>query len=306
MYTHSLNAQSGVAIITVVFIVALISTSALLLGKKQLELGKTNALLTQQNRVYNYVHSAKSIVASLLLADENQSYDGEDEDWYEQANAFLSAGIPLDERTVVSGSLESLDKYLNINNFIKINQGQVQIRTNPNFNTCLFSLATSEKIGITPINGDILEYLNNKTPKQKLISVSELKQISAIDLENYYKIKPYLFALDEVVKINVNMADKEVIACLHDRLNEFSAEEIIANRPITSFTEAKKIFQNAVGMATEQEASEYFNGLIAIKSTYFLLNLKITSGGTTFHAKVILKRDNKKITTEYQTIEYRI
>jgi general secretion pathway protein K len=297
-----MNKQQGIAVITVLLIVALISSSIILLLNQQSNLIANTQTLLRQTKAMNYFYSAKSLIEVMLLDDKDLNSDDTDEDWYKLINQDYHT-IPIDD-AVITNQLVPLNSKLNLNNVFKINNNQVQIRSNPNFSTCLFKLANH--LEITPLTDIFAEYLNSKEDKSLFTSADEIRNITAIPRENYYKIKPFIFVLPGLTKINLNTAPKEILMCLHHDLGKFNAEEMIKNRPFKTLDIAKAELKAQLPHLEDKEIDSYFNGVITTKSKYFLLTTIVDLADIKLEAKAILVRENKKIRTYMREFDYKL
>ncbi|WP_339339267.1 type II secretion system minor pseudopilin GspK [uncultured Oceanicoccus sp.] len=110
-------------------------------------------------------------------------------------------------------------------------------------------------------------------------SVSELRWVKGITPQIYQALAPYVTALDDSAKLNVNTAEATVLRAINvagDRqaLSELDAELLIEQRDgdITAdFTQHKTGYDKLKDFTTAHPASKLSDSGLAIKSEYFLL-----------------------------------
>lgn len=291
-FYQKLQREQGIALISVIIVVALISASISAILAKQNAVFDDTKLNIYHNQALNYLYSATSL-ADLVLKEDSKNYDGLDEKWSEEVYFPIPGGS-------ISGKITDLTAKLNINNVFVINKGIAKLRTNPNFETCLLKLNT--QLEQFPMIDSMLGYITKN--KSLLQDSTEINNIEEISSKDYIKIKPYIYAIPELTKININTAKLQIIACLHNDLNEFSAKKIIEERPFKTIKDAKQAISQQLPNLSPKEINAYFDKLIAVKSNFFELQSDISIGSLILTSKTILRRKDDKISTYSRNYHY--
>ncbi|MFV2059779.1 MAG: type II secretion system minor pseudopilin GspK [Gammaproteobacteria bacterium] len=293
--------QRGIALITVILIVTLIIIATIsMTAHQQLDIRRTvNELNHSQALVY--LRGAEYLSMSVLYEDfRKNKIDSLDEDW-----ATVLPPFPVDGGSI-GGVLEDLSGKFNINNLVD-GKGKRSKIDYERFKRLLTNLKLNIEIADavvdwidkddTPLPGGAEEgfYLSKdkqayRTPNQLIASTTELLRIKGINFKVYKKLKPYITALPERNKINVNTADKEVLKMIAAQVTDSNAEELIKARD-------KKGYKN-IGAFIQQQA---LSGLdkkelvdLDVKSNFFLLSSTAIIGQLEIKMESILKRDDKK------------
>jgi general secretion pathway protein K len=295
--------QRGIALITVILIVTLITIATYsMTAHQQLDIRRTvNSLNHSQALVY--LRGAEYLSMTVLKEDlKKNKIDTLDEDW-----ATVLPPFPVDGGTI-GGVLEDLSGKFNINNLVDT-KGKISKIDYKRFQNLLVNLKLDVEIadavvdwidkGDTPLPGGAEEgfYLSKdkqayRTPNRLIFSTTELLRVKGINFKVYKKLKPHITALQERNKINVNTAGKEVLRMIATQVTSANAEELIKGRD-------KKGYKT-IGEFNQQPA---FAGLdkkelvdLDIKTSYFLLTSTAIIGQLEIRMKSILKRDDKKRT----------
>ena len=289
--------QQGVALISIMIIVAIMSSGIAFLLQKQEKLFSSTKLNLEQNQAINYFYSIQSWAKSELLKDKNNKYDAKDEDW-----AMDIPPIPV-PGGYIEGRLTDQSGKLNINNIISIKKNYAKLNSDPNFNLCFNRLTNN--LGMGRIDDILIDHINLQEEKKLFIHISDLKNVLGITTKKYQKLKPFIYALQDIEGININTASKELLICLHTRFTEYEAKEIIENRPFKTISEFKSLLQNSFSI-DENEYNQYFLKQITIDTEYFELNTNIKIGNTHLQARSILKRKAGKISTYFRSFNYKL
>jgi general secretion pathway protein K len=124
-----------------------------------------------------------------------------------------------------------------------------------------------------------------RAANRALTSVSELRMIAGIDLEQYGCLASSLAALPTATGINVNTAGPPVIAALADMMSLETAEEIVRERPDGGYGSMAEFL--AQPPLAGQGISP--DGLV-LESDYFLVNSRSGFGQSEIQMYSLLNR----------------
>ena len=291
MTNKTLNRQ-GIAIISVMIVIALISASvSLMLQRFGKDLQQTKYTLNQ-TQALNHLYSIETW-AKIILSTDESGFDNLNEDW---ATAITPIEI---EGGSLYGKLTDLQSRLNLNNLIDLKTDAYLPQYRSFFYDCINRLNT--QLSQQAMADTIFSYAVNQPPKPKLFEqLAELKNIKTITEKDYLKIKPYLSTLPTLSPINLNTAGKEVLSCIHPQLSGDLVQKLIRyrkNQPFDSIDQFWSYAQSLMPNLTLEQIkvsfpSEYTN----ILSNYFILDTEITIEKNKVIGQTILHRKDGKIT----------
>ena len=246
--------NSGVAIITAMMIVAIVSLITInLLWENTLNTRKTISNINRDQAIQVAI-GVESWVKELLIQDAKISEsDHLGEFWSRQL-----PNLPIDGGSI-KGEIYDLQGNFNINNLVKqngeIDQNQLKffervlsnLNLNPIIANAIIDWIDSDQYTTYPdgAEDDIYMKLNPayRTANQKMISVSELLAISSINAEIYKVMEPYVTSIPEYSKINVNTASPLILKSLDDGISDIQVKRLIEERRGTGYDEIAVTFK---------------------------------------------------------------
>lgn len=272
MVNNQANNQAGVALITVLVIVALIGFSVNLMLKRQKSMIDDIKIVNQQADAVEWLFSLEEFAKDLLSDDANKEVD-----WYDEKNNdndFLwwsqKQSYDFD-----NGQFEAqwfdLQAGINLNNLFKHSKqaGQLREIADPDFFGCFNRLNLEFDSNITA--DSFMVHLNEQNLRV-VTHRSQLKDIRGINLKDYAKIKPFLFVSSaRNIPININTAEKEVLMCLNYNISAEVAEKLIGGRPYRSTKSFRNRLKNEFKITLTKS-----NDLFSVNSNYFVLKATIT------------------------------
>tara|TARA_B100000795_G_scaffold264091_1_gene244137 strand:- start:1075 stop:1980 length:906 start_codon:yes stop_codon:yes gene_type:complete len=291
MNNKILNRQ-GVAIISVMIVIALISASvSLMLQRFGKDLQQTKYTLNQ-TQALNHLYSIETW-AKIILSNDESGFDNLNEDWATAITPIEIQGGSL------YGKLTDLQSRLNLNNLIDLKTDAYLPQYRSFFYDCINRLNT--QLSQQAMADTIFSYAVNQPPKPKLFEqLAELKNIKTITEKDYLKIKPYLSTLPTLSPINLNTAGKEVLSCIHPQLSGDLVQKLIRyrkNQPFDSIDQFWSYAQSLMPNLTLEQIKVSFPGEYTnILSNYFILDTEITIEKNKLIGQTILHRKDGKIT----------
>ena len=275
--------QQGVALITAVLIVALVTAAAVAMASRQQLDIRRSANIFNNDIAYQFALGAEDYARNVLEWDITKAGSTTDhlgEDWAQEV------AVPV-EGAMLTGVVHDLQGRINLNALLK-DDGTRNTEMVKRFERLLRLLGLNQEIaeavmdwvddeGIDPtgLGGAeddyyMLQTPPYRTPHGKMASSSELLLVKGVDYEGYQKLAPFVTALPvRDTKINVNTASAEVLASLAENLAVTDGEALIEARPedgfdkISSFTDELNRLSNHQG---------YLEDFLDVQSSYFLVD----------------------------------
>jgi general secretion pathway protein K len=293
MMLTSPKKQSGIALITVLMILAIMVTiAATMTGRLTLSLKRTEGLIFSQS-VYWYGQAAGDFGRMVLNQDfADSAVVSLDQNW-----ALPDMIFPL-ENGSIAGEFKDLRSCFNLNSLGVKDQGTVRAAPVTQFQTLLEVIGVNDYVAemIAESTRDWVDkddqsnvaqgaedsiYQARAVPhlaaNNLMVDVSELRAVQGVGQKVYERIAPYLCAIPSVdQKINVNTVKIEQAAVLYVLfennfdlvLNDFN--KLLEDRPISGWNSvddflASTIFNNL-------NVSAEIKKQLSVTSEYFQLN----------------------------------
>ncbi len=275
--TAPLRNQQGVALITAVLIVALVTAVAVTMASKQQFDIRRTANIFNNDIAYQFALGAEDYARDVLESDTSPT-DHLGEDWAQEV------AVPV-EGAMLIGSVQDLQGRINLNSLLdgsaKVN-GVVLKR----FENLLGLLGLNNEIAQAVLDwidvdinsrngGGEDDYYMLQTPPYRaanrlMVSVSELLLVKGVDHEAYQLLFPHVSALPNIdSEINVNTASAAVLASLAATLTIADGEALIEARPDEGFVNIAKDFTNELNQLGSHQYDPTF---LDIKSSFFLVD----------------------------------
>jgi general secretion pathway protein K len=311
----SLQQQRGVALITAILIVALVTVAAVAMAsRQQLDIRRTGNLL-EADQAYLYALAGETWAKQILVQDQAQStVDTLTEDW-----ATPLPPVPV-EGGSVGGHIEDLQGHFNLNNLVD-QQGQGSEEQRDALKTVLSEASRSNgEINISPfmanrildwLDADLdaaadgaedLEYLNLEVPyrtaNQRVTSASELYTIAGLSPPEVKVLLPLLACLPQTTPVNINTAPPAVLMSLHKDITADIAADLLAQREQAPFDDVGKF----VAMLNNDYKIELEAERLSVSSNYFLVVVDAAIGRSSTRLYSLLQRQGEKVVTLRRSI----
>jgi general secretion pathway protein K len=301
---NNMHRERGLALITAVFVVAIVATVAAFLA-----LGQQIWLRQAQNFTDraqgDAVARGATAYALMVLRDDakkNAAKDDYGEIWAKPIATPVEGGIG-------AGQISDAQARFNLNNLVGANNQPDTVQTAV-FRRLLDSLSLDPNLTdavidwIDPDNqptGAGAEddyYLTLDPPyraaNQKIVSTEELRLIKGFDAKTVETLLPFVTALPATTPININTADVTVLGALFNPAPG-TLKQIVETR-------ASQPFANVEELETRASANYATNAKAAasVISSYFLLETQTKFGRVNRGLRTLLKRDSNGVLVLWQ------
>jgi general secretion pathway protein K len=303
--------QRGVALITVLLVVALVAVIAVSMGGRlQGQIARVGAA-EQSEQAYWHWLSAEALVRQVLLAEiEADDYIHLGQNWATRQGPFPVEG------GLIAGSVKDLRSCFNLNG-VSAADGQSEAQYLALLQALEFDEYTSRQLSATLIDwmDSDSELMNNygaedpdyeslarpyQAANAPLSHISELRQIRGYTQSVYEKLRPYVCAIpgNTELRLNINTIDEaqpELLSALYmGSLDLGAARSILESRPAQGYAETSEVTALPELQAIKVEDEEQVPGGSALQtsSEYFELRAAIQYGEVEFFAVSILQIAN--------------
>jgi general secretion pathway protein K len=287
------NKQRGIALITVLMILAIMVTiAATMTGRLTLSLKRTEGLLFSQS-VYWYGQAAGDFGRMILEQDfSDSSIVSLDQNW-----ALPEMVFPLESGSI-AGEFKDLRSCFNLNTLAEKDKGDVRARPVEQFENLLIELGINDYTAemIAESSRDWIDSDDQSNASQGaedstyeartvthlaannlMVDISELRAVQGVGQKVFDHIAPYLCAIPSTEqKINVNTVEVEQAALLYVLFkNELSLTvddftELLEDRPTSGWSGVDDFLASSV-FGSSTISSDVKNEL-SVTSDYFQLN----------------------------------
>ena len=285
--------QSGVALITVLLVVAvLLAVANRLLASHNLVINRHQNTF-EQNQALQYALGAETLARQALYEDFTVS--GKDSDhrgelWAQQVMPF-----ELDEGGFLEAQVTDLHGCFNLNTLA----GSDPKASVDHLKAMLENLSLPQQIAdtwkdwidadfeVSGFGAEDSEYLisrpAHRTPNKPVTNISELYLIKNIEREQLQQLLPHVCLLpDTDSRINVNTANAHTLAALDKGISVASTEPIVgADRSFANVDEFVQAYPDFTPAA----------GVLSVTSEYFSLHAQALVGSSSVTLQSLLYRD---------------
>ena len=309
--------QKGVALITILVMVALATILAATIAKRQAATAESTAYLMRQNQSLMYAKSAEAFFSELLVDDaENAAeVDHLNETWAQPMPAF-----PVEDG-YVSGILQDESGKFNLNSLITA-EGTVNENAKAWFELILKRAGLPEQLSEAVIdwqdedempNGPMgaesnyYQGLPNSSlpPNAKFHSVEELKLVRGFEENKYKLIAPYLSTVPVAdTTVNINTASAFLLASMDEKLDVNAVQQLLDRRQanLEYFSNVADLWTLEPFAQVDAAKHNLFNNLLGVQSNHFKARIEVMLSERKRQFSSDLVRQNKKVYVAYRSM----
>ena len=304
------SSQRGIALLTILVMVALATILAATIAKRQTNTSENTGYLMRQDQSLLYAKSAEAFFSELLIqdSDNGSSIDHLQENWAKPMPAF-----PVEDGFVSGRLLDESGKF-NLNNLLKAD-GSVDDSARRWFEKLLQRVGLPAELSQAVIDwqdaddettgamGAESNYYQGLDPSYlasntKFHQVEELKLVRGFEGKNYDLIAPYVTALPEATKININTAAPLLLASIDPKIDVKTVEQELKAKQaeLTYFNNVEDLWKlNAFSGIEPQNKTDAVAWLDS-KSNYFTAQIEVVLSERKRQFTSAIMRKDKQVT----------
>ena len=291
MMRSRIKNQQGIALITILVMVALATILAATIAKKQSNTAENTAYLIRQDQSLLFAKSAEAFFSELLVQDAQDSaqVDHLGETWAKPMPAF-----PVEDG-YISGELQDESGKFNLNNLVKAD-GTPDENVQKWFEKLLVRVGLPAELSQAVIDwqdpddqptgamGAESSYYQGLqppylAPNTQFHSIEELKRVRGFEGKNFDLIKPYISALPttQSTKININTAPALVLASIDEKLDQHAIEEQLKAKSakMEYFNSVNDLWSLDAFKNIDPDNKQRVMSLLDVKSNYFQAHIEV-------------------------------
>ena len=304
------SSQRGIALLTILVMVALATILAATIAKRQTNTAENTGYLMRQDQSLLYAKSAEAFFSELLIQDSDNggNIDHLQENWAKPMPAF-----PVEDGFISGRLLDESGKF-NLNNLLKAD-GSVDDSARRWFEKLLQRVGlpaelsqavidwqdaddeTTGAMGAESNNYQGLDpsYLASNT---KFHQVEELKLVRGFEGKNYDLIAPYVTALPEATKINMNTAAPLLLASIDPKLDVKTLEQELKAKQaeLTYFNSVEDLWKLNAFSGIEPQNKTDAAAWLDSKSNYFTAQIEVVLSERKRQFSSAMMRKDKQVT----------
>ena len=284
--------QQGVALLTILFMVAIASIMAMGILNEQQRMVREASIMLRQDQAWIYAKSGEYFLSELLVNDAKNSKNNDNlsEQWAQPLPAF-----PVEDGTV-SGRLIDQSSKFNLNNlyhegkpdkeaFELLGRLLKRVGLAAELAESIYDWQDPDDTVTGSMGAEDSFYLGQQqgyfAANRPFTQVEELKKVRGFDQKNYDLIAPYVTAVPYFTAINVNTASAVLLSALADGLQINQVEEWVSQRD-----KSQQYLDNATELWSQPPFSQVANAkptgidrLLAVKSEFFQAQILVNLSG---------------------------
>lgn len=302
--------QQGIALITILVMVALASIIAATIVKRQYLIADNTSFLMRQNQALQYSQSAEYFLSELLIQDAKNSPEA---DYLQESWAQPLPPFPVDGG-VVSGRLEDLSGKFNLNSLLQAN-GEPNPNTRKVFENLLVRVGLPAELSQSVIDwqdandqtsgamGAESQYYQSLgqsylAANRMFSSIEELKLVRGFEGANYTRIAAYISALPAIdTKVNINTAPALLLASLDEKLGVNTVQQMITAKQakFEHFSTVTALLTQDPFTQLSPESKTLANNVFDVKSAYFKAQIEVVFDERKRQMSSYLMRKNQQV-----------
>lgn len=306
----NIKPQQGIALITILVMVALATILAATIAKRQANTAENTAYLMRQNQSLLYAKSAEAFFSELLVDDAENAGDIDhlQENWAKPMPAF-----PVEDG-FVSGTLEDQSGKFNLNILVNAD-GTPNPQAKAWFEKLLLRVGLPEKLSEAVIDW---QDVDNETigamgaeasyyqglaqgylpANSKFHSVQELKLVRGFEGAKYLQIADYVTAVPTSdSKLNINTAPAMLLASLDPKLDIKAVQQVLQQRQsnLEYFASVNDLWVIEPFSQVSADVRGEVSNLLGVKSEYFKAKIDMMLSGRKRQFSSDLVRKDKTV-----------
>ena len=304
------SSQRGVALLTILVMVALATILAATIAKRQTNTAENTGYLMRQDQSLLYAKSAEAFFSELLIqdSDNGSSIDHLQENWAKPMPPF-----PVEDGSV-SGKLQDESGKFNLNNLVKADGNQVDDSARRWFEKLLQRVGLPAELSqavidwqdtndeVTGAMGAESSYYQGLdpaylTPNTKFHSIEELKLVRGFEGKNYDLIKPYVTALPEQTKVNMNTAPALLLASIDPKVDVKAIEQQlkVKETELAHFNNVGDLWKLSAFSGIDEQSKTDAASLLDSKSNYFTAQIEVVLSERKRQFTSLMMRKDKQV-----------
>lgn len=306
----NIKPQQGIALITILVMVALATILAATIAKRQANTAENTAYLMRQNQSLLYAKSAEAFFSELLVDDAENAGDIDhlQENWAKPMPAF-----PVEDG-FVSGTLEDQSGKFNLNSLVNAD-GMPNLQAKAWFEKLLLRVGLPENLSEAVIDW---QDVDNETigamgaeasyyqglaqgylpANSKFHSVQELKLVRGFEGAKYLQIADYVTAVPtSESKVNINTAPAMLLASLDPKLDIKAVQQVLQRRQsnLEYFASVNDLWAIEPFSQVSADVRGEVSNLLGVKSEYFKAKIDMMLSGRKRQFSSDLVRQDKTV-----------
>ena len=309
--------QQGIALITILVMVALATILAATIAKRQANTADNTAYLMRQNQSLLYAKSAEAFFSELLVddADNAGAVDSLQENWAKPMPTF-----PVEDG-FVSGTLQDESGKFNLNSLVN-DEGVPNPQAKLWFEKLLLRVGLPEKLSEAVIDWQDADDEISGTmgaensyyqglpqgylaANSKFHNVEELKLVRGFEDQKYLQIVDYVSALPASdSKVNVNTAPAMLLASLDPKLDINAVEQALQKRQanLEHFSNINDLWATEPFKQVSPDVQSQVNALLGVQSNYFKAKIEVLLSERKRQFSSDLVRKDKTVYVVYRSM----
>ena len=304
------SSQRGIALLTILVMVALATILAATIAKRQTNTAENTGYLMRQDQSLLYAKSAEAFFSELLIQDSDNggNIDHLQENWAKPMPAF-----PVEDGFISGRLLDESGKF-NLNNLLKAD-GSVDDSARRWFEKLLQRVGLPAELSQAVIDwqdaddettgamGAESNYYQGLDPSYlasntRFHQVEELKLVRGFERKNYDLIAPYVTALPEATKINMNTAAPLLLASIDPKLDVKTLEQELKAKQaeFTYFNSVEDLWKLNAFSGIEPQNKTDAAAWLDSKSNYFTAQIEVVLSERKRQFSSAMMRKDKQVT----------
>ena len=304
------SSQRGIALLTILVMVALATILAATIAKRQTNTAENTGYLMRQDQSLLYAKSAEAFFSELLIqdSDNGSSIDHLQKNWAKPMPAF-----PVEDGFISGRLLDESGKF-NLNNLLKAD-GSVDDSARRWFEKLLQRVGLPAELSQAVIDwqdaddettgamGAESNYYQGLDPSYlasntRFHQVEELKLVRGFEGKNYDLIAPYVTALPEATKINMNTAAPLLLASIDPKLDLKTLEQELKAKQaeLAYFNSVEDLWKLNAFSGIEPQNKTDAAAWLDSKSNYFTAQIEVVLSERKRQFSSAMMRKDKQVT----------